>query len=116
MIYLTREGLEIPKGVTLHANLMLPMEVVAEDGTHVPGLGIVEYNTQSPPNPSWTKVIAGDLVAGTVLRGRKVEVVEDTRDPAWWGVYGRVRSRSFATFPITAPDNSIPRRRQLGCG
>lgn len=107
MILLTRHGLEIPAGVSLHANLMLPMEVVAEDGTHVAGVGIVEYNTQSPAGASWTKVIAGDLVAGTVLQTGKVEVLEDTRDPVWWGVCDRVRSRSFATFPITAPDRSV---------
>jgi hypothetical protein len=86
---------------------MLPMDVVAEDGTHVAGIGIVEYNTQSPAGASWTKVIAGDLVAGTVLQTGKVEVLEDTRDPVWWGVCDGVRSRSFATFPITAPDRSV---------
>src|SRR5206468_766435 len=93
--------------VTLHANLMLAMQVVAEDATLVEGLGIVEYDTHGPAAPSWTKVIKGDFVAGTVLQTRKVEVLEDTRDPEWWGVYHGVRSRSFATFPITAPDRSI---------
>lgn len=107
MILLTRHGLEIPAGVTLHANLMLPMDVVGEDGTPVPGVGIVEYNTQSPAGASWTKVITGDLVAGSVRQTGKVEVVEDTRDPVWWGVLDGVRSRSFATFPITAPDHSV---------
>jgi len=108
MILLTRYGLEIPAGIALHANLMLPMEVVAEeDGTHVAGIGIVEYNTQSPARASWTKVIAGDLIAGTVLKTGKVEVLEDTQDPEWWGVWHGVRSRSFATFPITTPDHSV---------
>lgn len=107
VILLTRHGLQIPRGVTVHANLMLAMEVVAEDGTQVPGLGIVEYNTQGPAAPSWTKVIKGDFIAGTVLETGKVQVLEDTQDPAWWGIYHGVRSRSFATFPITAPDRSI---------
>jgi len=108
MILLTRHGLEIPPGVILHANLMLPMEVVnAENGAPVAGLGIVEYDTHCPANPSWTKVVAGDLVAGKVLQTGKVEVVEDTKDPVWWGVFETVRSRSFAAFPLIAPNHSV---------
>jgi hypothetical protein len=107
MILFTRHGLKIPRNVTLHANLMLTMDVVLEDGTLAQGLGIVEYDNHAPATPSWTKVIKGDLIAGTVLETGKVEVVEDTRDPVWWGIYHGVRSRSFATFPITAPDRSI---------
>src|ERR1051325_4496704 len=108
-ILLTRHGLKIPRDVTLHANLLLTLDVIRENGQHVPGLGIVEYDTHAPATPSWTKVIKGDLVAGTVLETGKVEVVEDTRDPAWWGIYHGVRSRSFATFPIRAstPDRGI---------
>ncbi len=107
IIELTRYALKIPREVTVHANLMLTMDVVRENGQHVQGLGIVEYDTQAPATPSWTKVIKGDLVAGTVLETGKVEVVEDTRDPVWWGIYHGVRSRSFATFPLRAPDRSI---------
>jgi hypothetical protein len=107
MILLTSHGMQIPRDVALHANLMLAMEVKTVNGAQVPGLGIVEYNTQRPAEPSWTKVIAGDLIAGTVLITGKLSVMEDTRDPAWWGVYRGVRSRSFTSFPLTAPDGSV---------
>ncbi len=108
MLLVTRHGLDVPEGVTLYANLMLPMDVLPEGETsRTPGLGIVQYNTQAPSNPSWTKIIKGDLVAGTVLQTGIVEVVEDTRDPGWWGIFDGVRSRSFVTFPISTPDQGI---------
>lgn len=84
------------------------MEVKPEHGdVPVPGLGIVAYNTQSPPNPSWTKVIIGDILAGTVYLDGKVEIVEDTQDPAWEGAFNEVRSESFVCFPIGTPGNLI---------
>jgi hypothetical protein len=80
-VQVVRHGLQIHESVTLHANLMLPMEVLPEEGdVPVAGLGIVEYNTQAPADPSWTKVIQGDILAGTVILDGKVQWVEDTED------------------------------------
>jgi hypothetical protein len=103
-VQVVRHGMQVHESVTVHANLMLPMEVQPETGpSPVPGLGIVAYNTQSPPSPSWTKVIIGDILAGTVYVQGKIEVVEDTEDPIWEGAFDEVRSKSFVCFPIGTP-------------
>jgi hypothetical protein len=103
-VQVVRHGLQIHESVTLHANLMLPMEVLPEEGdVPVAGLGIVEYNTQAPADPSWTKVIQGDILAGTVILDGKVQWVEDTEDPVWQGAFAEVRSKSFVCFAIGTP-------------
>lgn len=101
-------GSQITADVELHANLMLPM-VVPVQGLQErrEGIGIVAYN-RVPPNASWTKVIKGDLVAGRVLVGPgKIEVVEDTRDPVWCGVFDHLRARSFVSFPLRDSQDQV---------
>lgn len=107
-VALVAEALDVPESTELHANLMLPMQVLVDGkpGT-ADGIGIVAYNMSAPASPSWTKVVRGDLVAGTVMDTGKVEVVEDTNDPTWQGIFSTLRSRSFVTFPVRGPSGII---------
>lgn len=101
---MTRRALHVPEGVTVHANLMLPMRVLVRTGdgvTEEEGCGIVSYD-KIPSAPSWTRLPLKDIGAGDVFSSGKVEVVEDTRDPHWCGVLNESRSRCFASFPLRA--------------
>lgn len=101
---MTRRALHLPEGVTVHANLMLPMRVLVRKGDSVceeDGCGIVMYD-KIPAAPSWTRLPLRDIGAGDVFTSGKVEVVEDTRDPHWMGVLNESRSRCFASFPLRA--------------
>lgn len=101
---MTRRALHVPEGDTVHANLMLPMRVLVRTGDAVKeeeGCGIVCYD-KIPAAPSWTRLPLKDIGAGDVFSSGKVEVVEDTRDPHWFGVLDESRSRCFASFPLRA--------------
>lgn len=79
---------------------MIPMPVVVEGEEHPRlGLGIVEYDAL-PADPAWSRVVIGDLCAGTVIQNGKLQVVEDTQDPAWCGLFDEFRSKSFASYPV----------------
>lgn len=104
VVDMTRRALRVPDGVVVHANLMLPMRVLVQTGENVQeenGCGIVCYD-KIPAAPSWTRLPLRDIGAGDVFSSGKVEVVEDTRDPHWFGVLGGSRSRCFASFPLRA--------------
>jgi hypothetical protein len=94
-------------GVEIHANLMLPT-LVYQEGTKKPvrGLAIVEYDSRDP-NAAWTRVVAGDVGAGTALTTGQVQCVEDTSDPKWFGAFKGSRARSFASFPVIGDENQV---------
>lgn len=56
---------------------------------------------------SWTRVALGDLGAGEAFQTGRVQVVEDTRDPKWFGAFKDSRSRSFACFPVLGNQNQV---------
>lgn len=108
MCELTRELLGISKHVGVHANLMVRMPVYLEGiKQRWDGCGVVAYNQSRPPNPSWTRVAIPDFGAGEAFDLGSVQVIEDTRDPYWCGVFDRTRAESFVSLPVMAPGNSI---------
>jgi hypothetical protein len=93
------QALQVPGDVHLTANLMIRMPVLLEDGTEAGGCGIVAYS-KMPANPSWTRLVLGDLGAGQAFQTGKVQAVEDTSDPVWCGLLKHGRSKCFASFPV----------------
>jgi hypothetical protein len=101
MVDLVRQVLQVPHDVKLHSNLMIPMPVrVNSDPVIRDGAGIVCYSLKRPAEPAWTRLVMGDFGAGEAFVGGKVCVIEDTRDPEWCGVFGKMRSRCFGSFPV----------------
>jgi hypothetical protein len=98
---LTAQILQPPEGVKIYANLMIAMPVPVkghEDPQH--GLGIVAYGSKRPAEPAWTRLMVEDFGAGETFRSGKVQVIEDTGDPKWCGIFSGVRSKCFASFPV----------------
>jgi hypothetical protein len=100
--------LQVPDGVHMHANLMIPMPVTLS-GRSEPqhGCGIVAYNTNRPAGPAWTRLAWEDIGGAEAFRTGKVQVVEDTHDPIWCGVFGALRSKSFVSFPVHQDSNKV---------
>lgn len=99
--------LQVPSGVKLHANLMIPMAVILEDAPQpCHGLGIVAYSIKRPSSMAWTRLLMGDFGAGEAYETCQVQVIEDTRDPRWGGVFAGVRSRCFVSIPVLSGSSS----------
>lgn len=105
---LTRDLLHVSGEVRIHANLMVRMSVsVVGENSPRDGCGIVAYSSDRPANPSWTRLACGDFGAGRAFEDGQVQVIEDTRDPYWCGVFDGIRSRSFVSLPVHQKNGKV---------
>lgn len=102
IVDLTRQAFQIPDAVRIGANLMLPVTVTVTDSSEPQqGCGIVAYDA-IPANPSWTRLVLGDLGAGRVFATGKVQAVDDVTDPVWCKLLAANRAKCFVSLPVRA--------------
>lgn len=99
--------LQLPSKVHVHANMFVRMPVRRNDRTDlVDGCGVVCYGKQ-PPQPTWTRLDANDIGVAEVFKNGTLQVIENTRDAIWCGIFDHIHTRSFVCLPIFELSNTV---------